>query len=600
MMSTISADKNGLLKNHKSYVNHCQNIKNEVKELLTFHPKEWISAFRSNPGYPLFVRGDIDGFVALFINNLSTLLAIILSLQPILGDKIVYGKILPGTGLAMLWGNFYYVYMARKLAFKEKRGNVCVMPYGICTPGAFAFIYVIISPTYYGCISKHDKAYCQELAWYVALASNFITSIVLLLLCVFGEFIRKNTPSVALLSSISGIGYAILALNEYLPMAETPIVGFIPFTIVMLGYFGGVTYGPVPIAFVALVTGTILGWATSLNQGSAVREAVHLLKFYAPVFPIKQMFQHINTIRFYLSTTIPTAIVIAIGTIQCVESAKRAGDFYPTHEAMFVDGIGTLIATCCGSIFSMTAYIGHPAMKKMGARQAYSVMNGLSYLPLCFLGISGLLISVIAVVAINPVVIFIGLVICSDTLATTPQRHYPAFLFGIMPIIADWAKGTIINGVSNAYLNFTLPNVQFSSNISSFVTAFSYRGLANFAGGSLLQSVFLTAILMYMIDRKFLRATIWSLLAGFLSLFGLINASNVGVLVKNSDDGWRFTVAYTMLAVFFLLLEIVQRKHWIKGQEKEPDDLSSFEWAEWKREQTLEEPITDDNIQLNL
>jgi len=139
----------------------------------------------------------------------------------------------------MLWGNFYYVYMARKLAFKEKRGDVCVMPYGINTPGAFAFIYVIILPTYYGCIPFHEKGYCQVLAWYVALASNFITGIILLLLCVFGEFIRRNTPSVALLSSISGLGFVFLALNEYLPVAATPIVSFVPFAVVMLGFFGG-------------------------------------------------------------------------------------------------------------------------------------------------------------------------------------------------------------------------------------------------------------------------------------------------------------------------------------------------------------------------
>ena len=36
----------------------------------------------------------------------------------------------------MLWGNLYYVYMARKLAYKENRGDVCTMPYGINTPGA--------------------------------------------------------------------------------------------------------------------------------------------------------------------------------------------------------------------------------------------------------------------------------------------------------------------------------------------------------------------------------------------------------------------------------------------------------------------------------
>lgn len=71
-------------------------IRNSVRELLTFHPKEWINAFRRNSHYPLFVRGDIDGFIALFINTISTLLAVILSLRPILGEQIVYGRIVPG------------------------------------------------------------------------------------------------------------------------------------------------------------------------------------------------------------------------------------------------------------------------------------------------------------------------------------------------------------------------------------------------------------------------------------------------------------------------------------------------------------------------
>ena len=160
----------------------------------------------------------------------------------------------------MLWGNFYYVFMARKLAYRENRGDVCTMPYGINTPGAcefpfsletidrpfpsasVAFIFSIILPAYVGC--KNDgkgrtDEQCQELAWYVALASNFMTGVILLLLCVFGEFIRKNTPSVALLSSISGIGFTYLALNEYLPVAASPIVSFVPFAIVMLGYFAG-------------------------------------------------------------------------------------------------------------------------------------------------------------------------------------------------------------------------------------------------------------------------------------------------------------------------------------------------------------------------
>ncbi len=172
----------------------------------------------------------------------------------------------------------------------------------------------------------------------------------------------------------------------------------------------------------ALVIGTGLGWATSLNKGQDVRDAILIVKPYAPVFPVKGLFEHMNQIGPYLSTTIPTAISIAIGTIQCVESAKRAGDFYPTRESMLADGIGTIIASFFGSFLGMTskfylecllilffcyrlAYIGHPAYKKMGARQAYSVINCLIYLPLCLFGIIALFLRIIAVVAVNPVIV---------------------------------------------------------------------------------------------------------------------------------------------------------------------------------------------------
>ena len=155
-----------------------------------------------------------------------------------------------------------------------------------------------------------------------------------------------------------------------------------------------------------------------------------------------------------------------------------------------------------------------------------------------------------------------------------------------MSIVADWAQGTIINGVSTAYSSFTLPGTQFSPNITSSITSFSYRGLVNFAGGSQLQCIFLTALMIYMIDRKFVQAAIWSFLAGVFAFFGLINANSVGLLIKKHDDGWRFTVSYMMFVVLFILLELAQRKKWVKAPETEPDDLSSPEWAEWKRQQT--------------
>lgn len=181
-------------------------------------------------------------------------------------------------------------------------------------------------------------------------------------------------------------------------------------------------------------------------------------------------------------------------------------------------------------------------------------------------------------------------------MAITPRRHYAAFLLGIMSVVADWANSTIVNGVVATYSSYTIPNTNFATNISSTINSFSYRGLVNFAGGSQLQCIFLTAIMIYMIDRKFLHALVWSLLGGIFALFGLIHASDVGILIKKTDHGWRFTVAYSLLALVFLLMEFAQRKKWIEPPETEPDDLSSPEWAEWKRLQQTD-IVSTTNIQ---
>jgi hypothetical protein len=41
----------------------------------------------------------------------------------------------------------------------------------------------------------------------------------------------------------------------------------------------------------------------------------------------------------------------------------------------------------------------------MGAKQAYSMANGIIFLPLCFFGINALLLSIIAIVSVNPIIV---------------------------------------------------------------------------------------------------------------------------------------------------------------------------------------------------
>jgi hypothetical protein len=93
-MNGTKSSKNDKLRHF--FDQHWYTLKREIRELCTFHPNEWRDAFRRNPIYPIFRKGDIDGLVALFIDNMATLLTIILSLQHVFDTDIVYGKIVPG------------------------------------------------------------------------------------------------------------------------------------------------------------------------------------------------------------------------------------------------------------------------------------------------------------------------------------------------------------------------------------------------------------------------------------------------------------------------------------------------------------------------
>ena len=150
--------------------------------------------------YPLFVRGDIDGFIGIFIDNLVNLLLITgLCLSLGMPAALVFGSILPGTALSVLAGNIFYSWQARKLAVKEQRLDVTALPYGINTVSLFAYFGFIIAPVY---MQTHD-AY---LAWKVGVAACFVSGVFEGLGAFVGDTIRRITPRAALLSTLAGIG----------------------------------------------------------------------------------------------------------------------------------------------------------------------------------------------------------------------------------------------------------------------------------------------------------------------------------------------------------------------------------------------------------
>ena len=67
---------------------------------------------------PFFVRGDLDGFFGLLIDNLVNLMLIVSLCTGLLGmpAALVFGRILPGAAVSIGLGNVFYAWQARRLA----------------------------------------------------------------------------------------------------------------------------------------------------------------------------------------------------------------------------------------------------------------------------------------------------------------------------------------------------------------------------------------------------------------------------------------------------------------------------------------------------
>src|SRR5436309_2564222 len=121
---------------------------------------------------PWFVRGDIDGFFGLFVDNLLQLMLIgILCTGPVgLPAQLVYGRILPGAALSILAGNLFYAWQARELATRLGRPATTALPYGINTVSLFAFVFLIMVP-----IARETGN--PNLAWQAGLFAGLLSAV---------------------------------------------------------------------------------------------------------------------------------------------------------------------------------------------------------------------------------------------------------------------------------------------------------------------------------------------------------------------------------------------------------------------------------------
>ena len=168
-----------------------------------------------------------------------------------------------------------------------------------------------------------------------------------------------------------------------------------------------------------------------------------------PIPAFDHVFSGFEFLGVILVTAIPFGIYDLVEAMDNVESAEAAGDGYPTTRVLTADGVVSLIGCLMGNPFINAVYIGHPGWKAMGGRIGYSAATGIMVIVLSWFGIISLMLALIPVVAISPILLYIGMLIGAQAFQNTPQEHAPAIVLALTPHLAAWGK-ILIDGALGA------------------------------------------------------------------------------------------------------------------------------------------------------
>jgi adenine/guanine/hypoxanthine permease len=257
-----------------------------------------------------------------------------------------------------------------------------------------------------------------------------------------------------------------------------------------------------------------------------------------------------NDVLTYLSVIVPMGVFNVLGSLQNIESAAAAGDPFPTARSLAVNGLGSIAAAMFGSCFPTTIYIGHPGWKALGARAGYSILNAALFTVLCLTGSLAFVAWLVPIEAGMAIVLWIGVIMAAQSFEATPPRHAPAVVIGMLPGLGAW-------GVLMAKDGLRAGHAVFSPEIVA-----QMAGTGNYIGGGfaleqgfIFTAMILSAVTVHLIEKNFVSAALWCLVAAALSGLGLMHSYSFVATDTVGSFGvpaFQYTVAYAAMAAIFL------------------------------------------------
>jgi AGZA family xanthine/uracil permease-like MFS transporter len=516
----------------------------------------------SEKKYRWFVLGDLNGFFGLMFDNLTVLsfLAGILIFVFKFPADIVYTRMFPGTAFGVLFGDLVYTWMAFRLAKKSGKPNVTAMPLGLDTPSTIGIALVVLGPAFLGLkaegMGERDAA---MMTWYLGMATMVFMGIIKVIFSFLGNWVQKIVPQAGLLGSLAGIGLALIGLTPLLDIFGMPLVGLIALGMILYTLVAGIKLpGKIPGVFASVAVGTLLYYIlgpSALVGGTYAGPPPVDLHFGLPL-PTLEFVKGLTHALKYLPIAIPFGILTVVGGINVTESARVAGDDYNTRNILLTEAIATLVAGVCGGVAQSTPYIGQPAYKHMGSRAGYTLLTGI------FIGLGGILgyvsfiVELIPRAVLAPILVFVALDIIVQSFQACPARHAPAVAFAFFPTIARLLSIKLGNPEAVAPEAFqrlmTLPGKALPELLVTFA-------LGN---GFIVTGMLWGAFLAELIDRRLKRSSIYLVVLGLFSFFGIIHSAMPDgmMYLPWTLDGllkqvpYQFTTAYIGLALFLVAM----------------------------------------------
>jgi len=401
-----------------------------------------------------------------------------------------------------------------------------------------------------------------------------------------GDWLRRNTPRAALLCALAGIAITFIAMDFIFQIFANPLIGILPTFLILISYGSRMRWPlSLPGGFLAVFIGTLLYWTFHSINPALVTSNMSTDPINWSFYPPRPVPGDLFALLFsstgwkYMAVILPMGLFNVIGSLQNLESAEAAGDRYPTKPSLLWNGFATLLAGFLGSPFPTTIYIGHPGWKAMGARHGYSILNGALISLLCLSGGVTLFLKIVPRECIFGILLWIAIIITAQAFMEIPKEHSLAVAFGLIPAFSAYVFYVLDSSLRIAGVPLTVAMADKLTSGNLFI-----RGIIVLSQGSLLISMIFAAVMVFMIERKFLKAAQWTFAASVFSFIGLIHTyrfTDTGVQngfgnALASKFGAMFGLMYAIVGGILLLLHFHQKSSAKPSRKKKKEKKADF------------------------